>query len=77
MQQTNFAILRKAGKLANGWESGKGTIWHAVPVDNHGTLPALCGAVPAISWAGSADAVTCPRCLRKLEKDANHGNANA
>ncbi len=69
-------ILKKAGPLRNGAELGKGSVYHAVPVHSvHGgrqrpDWKALCGAYPAIMWSTEeGDAVTCHRCLKKLEKE--------
>jgi hypothetical protein len=63
---------KKAGKLANGWERGKGKTIHAVASDYEPVLPhieALCGTKPKISWAPLHDdsGVTCPKCLKKLK----------
>jgi hypothetical protein len=61
-----YAIRKKAGRLANGWEADKGTVYHAKPC---GSFAALCGTTPGMDWAyEEGDAVTCPRCLKKLAK---------
>lgn len=62
----------KAGKLANGFERGKGTVVHAIESD----LPySVCGTRPANQWIQRDDlVVNCKRCLKKLNKDrGNHG----
>jgi hypothetical protein len=77
---TQYLPLKRAGKLANGWERGKGSIYHAV--ERHAGLyggSALCGVRPAISWTGNAmpdckgwekaaseTEITCPKCKRML-----------
>jgi hypothetical protein len=78
---TQYLPLRRAGKLANGWERGKGSITHAVPQERalYGGS-ALCGIRPAISWTGNAmpdcvgwrdaalrEEITCPKCRRMLK----------
>ncbi len=71
-----FRPRKKAGPLRNGAERGKGSIWHAVPGDPYASRDALCGAYPAIMWScEDGEAVTCPRCLRRLEaqKPSCHG----
>ncbi len=60
----------KAGKLANGWERGKGSVVHLVPeqyVYCGGT--AACGERPAIAWSEREDlVVTCKKCLKAVTK---------
>lgn len=73
-----FIPMAKAGPLRNGYERGKGSIFHAVPervggqwVPIYDAVPALCGQAPAImwsSWRPQGQEVTCPRCLKKLER---------
>lgn len=61
------------GRLASGSEGGKGVLVHAVQNDRY---DALCGAEPGPRSAGwkeylpsdSIPAVTCKRCLSKIEK---------
>ena len=65
-----------AGRCANGYERGKGSVIHAVPhsdmlVKNGWCLDsAICGAKPgprSAGWSHRADQpITCPKCLRKL-----------
>jgi hypothetical protein len=61
-----LGILKLAGRCADGFERGKGSRYHAV----NGYV-ALCGAKPgrrSAGWSSHAGvAVTCPKCLRKLE----------
>lgn len=61
-----FLVLKKAGPLRNGWELGKGSIYHAIPARNcHDTAMALCGTRPAIMWSTEEGTeITCPRCKR-------------
>lgn len=58
---------RLAGRCADGAERDGGSLWHAVPAR---AWKALCGAEPGRRSAGWSqrvgDAVTCPRCARKL-----------
>jgi len=70
MNDELYRPMRKAGGLRNGFERGKGSIWHAVKLTQINGGPALCGAWPKIMWAegGSSGEVTCPRCL-KLQKE--------
>ena len=64
-----LGAARKIGRCANGFERGKGHIFHAVPPNS---WSALCGAQPgrqSAGWNSEPDpqqAVTCPRCLKKL-----------
>jgi len=65
-------IWRLAGRCSNGFERDGGARFHAVPADDRGVAyVALCGAKPGRRSAGwssyPGEAVTCPRCLRKLE----------
>lgn len=62
----------KAGPLRNGAERGHGSVFHAVPVDGHDLTPSLCGQRPAImwsSWRRDGQQITCPRCLKKLNRN--------
>lgn len=62
----SYAILRKTGRLRSGHERDKGPVYHAV-IDNHF---ALCGTEPGrlSEWSAyQGDAVTCPRCEKKLQ----------
>jgi hypothetical protein len=63
----DLKFLRLAGRCANGAERDSGSKYHAV----RGNV-ALCGAKPGPRSAGwstyPGEAVTCPRCLTKLEK---------
>lgn len=66
-------IKKKLGRLANGFESDKGSIWHALPVNANGYTEhkALCGTEPgrrSVGWSFDDGAeVTCQRCARKLQ----------
>lgn len=69
-----YAVRMLAGRCVNGSELGSGTRWHAVPIGEHGMAwTALCGAKPGrrsagwSSWIVRGQAVTCPRCSKKLE----------
>lgn len=64
-----------AGRCANGAEADGGLLWHAVDTENK--WKALCGAEPGRRSAGWAPwdpedaegkAVTCPRCLKRMQK---------
>ena len=77
-----FAV-RMSGRCANGFERGGGRIIHAVElpgdVANKGVRPswqkALCGKAPGHKGNGwgdhlyPSDAINCPRCARKLDKE--------
>lgn len=68
-----FYFVKKAGKLANGWERGKGTIIHVVEADPEHHLimqEALCGAQPKIQWTEvDSPKDLCPKCAKKLEAE--------
>jgi hypothetical protein len=73
---SEYQILKKAGPLRNGWERGKGSIWHAIPARNvHDTAMALCGTRPGIMWSmDEGQEITCPRCKRIATMEPNdHG----
>ncbi len=70
-----FMPLQKAGALRNGNELGKGGVFHAIAIDDGQTAShvwdqkqAICGTYPTIMWATAyeGDAISCPRCLKKL-----------
>lgn len=65
---SDVRFLRMAGPLRNGWERGKGAVYHAVPSEPARHLgKALCGRAPSIMWSSSeGEKATCPRCLKKL-----------
>lgn len=60
----------KAGKLANGWERGKGSVLHLIETEHPDLYmqKALCGAQPAIQWTERDVDLSkcCPKCLKKL-----------
>lgn len=68
-----------SGRLSNGAERGKGTLYHAIPLDARGNASewatAVCGARPGrrsgsgfVEPLNADQAITCPRCLKKLVK---------
>lgn len=62
--------LIKAGKLANGFERGKGQVVHLVPDGASYCGNAVCGSRPAVQWTDAGHAlVTCKKCL-EFEKRA-------
>lgn len=70
-----FIPLQKAGALRNGNELGKGNVFHAVEIEDGQTVghiwdqkEAICGTYPSIMWSTpqEGDAISCPRCLKKL-----------
>lgn len=69
-----YEIRKKTGRLTDGYERGKGVLFHAVVCET-----ALCGAKPGRLSAGwsieQGDKVTCDKCLKKLSKLMNK-NAN-
>lgn len=63
-----YETSRLAGRCANGAERDRGSIWHAVA---RGSAHAVCGKTygrHSGGWceAQNNEAVTCPRCLKKL-----------
>lgn len=72
---TELLILKKAGGLRNGYERGKGTIYHGVLKEADALKgwvifnghAALCGQMPRLQWSSDEGSeVTCPRCLRRI-----------
>lgn len=67
-------VRRLSGRLANGAERGKGSVYHAVTSTSEWTT-AICGAKPGrrsgagfIEPVDTAQTVTCTRCLAKLSR---------
>jgi hypothetical protein len=66
-----YSIMMLAGRCANGAERDAGTRWHAVPI---GQYKAKCGITYGRRSGGWSSAqpsdrvVTCPRCIKKLER---------
>lgn len=60
----------KAGKLANGWERGKGRVVHLIDTKKDLYMQkALCGEQPAIQWTEREDAQpTCSKCLKHFNE---------
>ena len=61
-----YEILRKTGRLSNGYEGGRGSLYHAVV-----SGIALCGTEPGrlSGWGVYAgEKVTCVKCLKKINK---------
>ena len=74
-QRTVLIYLPKRllGRLADGRERGAGYACHSVPEAEAAFGRALCGRTPggkrSNGWTDHGAArVTCPRCLRKLDK---------
>jgi hypothetical protein len=79
---SDVVAAKLAGRCANGMERGQGVTYHAMPLDQvRGTIEdpfreawgwALCGAKPgrrSVGWTVcTGTKITCPRCLRKIEK---------
>lgn len=64
-----YSILRKTGRLANGFEGGGGALYHAVV-----NGAALCGTRPGrlSDWGCYAgEKVTCKKCISKLSKEGS------
>lgn len=64
--------MRMTGRCRNGSERDGGVLWHAVPPNGAcGWAKAACGAQPGARGNGWSEAkgvaVTCPRCLKRLE----------
>lgn len=73
--------LMKPGRCANGAQRDAGTLIHAVETDDEwGSYhAALCGTQPGRRTPGwsnepAHDHATCPRCLKKLQAQANEAN---
>lgn len=68
-RERGYRITRLTGRCANGAERDGGTRYHAIPL---GKYKALCGAEPgrrSVGWSVyRGNKVTCPRCLRILQK---------
>ena len=68
-----YEALQLLGRLANGFQSDMGKLFHAVPF---GSQKAMCGAHPSgrhsVGWTfdpqGHGKQVTCPRCLARINK---------
>lgn len=69
VKNNHLFTVKKAGRLANGYESGKGSILHLTDSPYAGR--ALCGVAPQIQWIECPDSsVTCEKCLKKLKQGA-------
>ena len=69
-ERRGYRVSSLAGRCANGAERDHGTRYHAVRT---GEYKAVCGAEPgrrSVGWCdwGYGGEVTCPRCLKRLEK---------
>lgn len=65
---TLIHALEKTGRRSSGYNGDHGKITHGVP---NGRGKALCGTEPqgAGDWsAWKSEAVTCPKCLKKMDK---------
>lgn len=59
--------VKKAGKLANGFERDRGTITHLVEDDNATYGKSLCGTRPAMQWTTVENPQSiCKKCLDKV-----------
>lgn len=58
----------KAGRLANGFERGKGKIVHAVDSLSPMYEYSICGTKPAVQWIEKDETITCKKCLKLLKK---------
>jgi hypothetical protein len=70
----SYAIMtfkRLTGRCANGYQRDRGTRIHALPI---GSQIAICGATYGRRSAGWSEwneqEVTCPKCVRKLSREA-------
>jgi hypothetical protein len=73
---TPWVAATLAGRCANGYERGRGSVVHAVPPEatRNGWGIALCGRKPGRRSAGWSERdvtvnVTCPRCLAAIERE--------
>lgn len=68
-ERHNLYFVRCAGRLANGFERGKGSLIHASKHPEYG--PALCGREPRVQWVrpfGEGQLMpTCKRCLSLMK----------
>lgn len=72
-----YRALEKAGRRSSGHNGDHGKIAHAVP---HAKWAALCGTTPtgAGDWSSyESPDVTCPKCLKRLEKLAATDQTNS
>lgn len=74
-----YAVSTKTGRCANGAERDGGTLFHArlLKTDGYPKWVPVCGVAPGRRSAGWSEwrpydtqPVTCPRCLKKLERMA-------
>jgi len=80
-KERGYQVQMLAGRCANGSERDSGTRWHAL---REGEYKAICGATYGRRSAGWSSyiqlhqPVTCPRCLKKLQKaDSKKEYSNA
>lgn len=63
-----YQVMSLTGRCANGSELDHGTRYHAVEIASY---KAKCGAKPgrrSVGWSREINkAVTCPRCIKKLQ----------
>lgn len=65
--QIEMFVRSKAGRRANGGESDRGVVTHAI-IGKHGLI-ALCGTKPAHDWAEWEETnLTCEKCLKRLNR---------
>ena len=84
-RERGYRVRSLAGRCANGAELDHGTRFHAlkaIGVIGDDTNTALCGAKPgrrSVGWTtwGSDQAVTCPKCLKKLERSRSEKDQNS
>lgn len=70
---TKFEPRQMTGKCANGAERDRGKLYHAVQATGGPFAKSVCGSVPGhrygSGWSATiGEAVTCVRCIAKLEK---------
>lgn len=72
-----YRILEKTGRRGSGHNGDHGKIAHAVP---YAEWAALCGTTPtgAGDWSSyESPTVTCPKCLKRMEKLAATDQASS
>lgn len=69
IEPTKYVAAYKGGKVYNGFDRDRGRVYHAIKSGSWYS-PALCGSrcgQTSYGWTEEEErAVTCPKCLKKL-----------